>query len=153
SPIKSKMKETGAPLAGEMSGHVFFADRYFGYDDALYAAVRLIAATIRIGQSLADLRDTIPETVATPELRLPVARERKVGAVEQVLAALRADGVAVNDTDGVRVDTPDGWWLLRPSNTEDVLVVRAEAADEGGLARLMAEVDARLAAVGIRRPG
>lgn len=153
SPIKSKMKETGAPLAGEMSGHVFFADRYFGYDDALYAAVRLIAATIRIGQSLADLRDTMPETVATPELRFPVARERKVAAVEQVLAALRADGVAVNDTDGVRVDTPEGWWLLRPSNTEDVLVVRAEAADEGGLARLMAEVDARLAAVGIRRPG
>lgn len=153
SPIKSKMKETGAPLAGEMSGHVFFADRYFGYDDALYAAVRLIAATIRIGQSLADLRDTMPETVATPELRFPVARERKVAAVEQALAALRADGVAVNDTDGVRVDTPDGWWLLRPSNTEDVLVVRAEARDQGGLDRLMAEVDARLAAVGIRRPG
>lgn len=152
SPIKSKMKETGAPLAGEMSGHVFFADRYFGYDDALYAAVRLIAATIRIGESLTGLRDAMPEMVATPELRFAVPRERKVAAVSEVLAALRADGRQVNDTDGVRVDTPDGWWLLRSSNTEDVLVVRAEARDGGGLDRLMAEVDARLEAVGLSRP-
>lgn len=153
SPIKSKMKETGAPLAGEMSGHVFFADKYFGYDDALYAAVRLIAATIRIGQSLTDLHDAMPEMVATPELRFAVARERKVAAVAEVLAALVTEGRTVNDTDGVRVDTPDGWWLLRSSNTEDVLVVRAEARDVEGLERLMAEVDARLAAVGLSRGG
>ncbi|MGV3512127.1 MAG: phosphoglucomutase/phosphomannomutase PgmG [Novosphingobium sp.] len=152
SPIKSKMKETSAPLAGEMSGHMFFADKYFGYDDALYAAVRLIAATGRLGKSVTAMRDAMPHMVATPEMRFAVLRERKVAVVDEVLAALRRDGSSVNDTDGVRVDTPDGWWLLRPSNTEDVLVVRAEASDEGGLARLMAEVDARLDAVGIRRP-
>lgn len=152
SPIKSKMKETHAPLAGEMSGHMFFADKYFGYDDALYAAVRLIGATVRLGRTVTQMRDGMPEMVATPEYRFAVPRQRKVPAVDEVLAGLRADGRTVNDTDGVRVDTADGWWLLRPSNTEDVLVVRAEAADEGGLARLMAEVDARLAAVGIRRP-
>lgn len=152
SPIKSKMKETLAPLAGEMSGHMFFADRYFGFDDALYAAVRLIAATVTLGKSVTQMRDGMPEMVATPELRFAVPRERKAAAVAEVLHGLRADGAAVNDTDGVRVDTTDGWWLLRSSNTEDVLVVRAESADQGGLDRLMAEVDARLAAVGIRRP-
>lgn len=152
SPIKSKMKETLAPLAGEMSGHMFFADRYFGYDDALYAAVRLIAATVRLGKSVTQMRDAMPTMVATPELRFAVPREHKGTAVAEVLQNLRTDGAVVNDTDGVRVDTADGWWLLRSSNTEDVLVVRAESADQGGLDRLMAEVDARLAAVGIRRP-
>lgn len=151
SPIKSKMKETGAPLAGEMSGHMFFADKYFGFDDALYAAVRLIAATVRIGTSLTALRDAMPERVATPELRFPVDEVRKFTAVEDVLGHLRADGIAVNDTDGVRVDTPDGWWLLRASNTQDMLVVRAESESGEGLARLLAEVDARLAAVGLKR--
>lgn len=152
SPIKSKMKETLAPLAGEMSGHMFFADRYFGYDDALYAAVRLIAATVGLGKSVTQMRDAMPTMVATPELRFAVPREQKGTAVAEVLQNLRTDGAVVNDTDGVRVDTADGWWLLRSSNTEDVLVVRAESADQGGLDRLMAEVDARLAAVGIRRP-
>jgi len=152
SPIKSKMKETLAPLAGEMSGHMFFADRYFGYDDALYAAVRLIAATVGLGKSVTQMRDAMPTMVATPELRFAVPREQKGTAVAEVLQNLRTDGAVVNDTDGVRVDTADGWWLLRSSNTEDVLVVRAESADQGGLDRLMAEVDARLATVGIRRP-
>ncbi|WP_298286669.1 phosphoglucomutase/phosphomannomutase PgmG [Novosphingobium sp.] len=151
SPIKSKMKETGAPLAGEMSGHMFFADRYFGFDDALYAAVRLIAALVRIGTSLTALRDAMPERVATPELRFQVDEARKFAAVDEVLAHLIADGVAVNQTDGVRVDRPDGWWLLRASNTQDVLVVRAESRSDEGLARLLAEVDARLAAVGLSR--
>lgn len=151
SPIKSKMKETGAPLAGEMSGHMFFADRYFGFDDALYAAVRLIAATIRIGTSLTALRDAMPERIATPELRFHVDEARKFAAVDEVLRELRADGVQLNDTDGVRVDTPDGWWLLRASNTQDVLVVRAESDSDEGLARLLSEVDARLAAVGLQR--
>ncbi|HQS69360.1 MAG: phosphomannomutase [Novosphingobium sp. 28-62-57] len=151
SPIKSKMKETGAPLAGEMSGHMFFADRYFGFDDALYAAVRLIAALVRIGTSLTALRDAMPERVATPELRFQVDEARKFAAVDEVLAHLITDGVAVNQTDGVRVDRPDGWWLLRASNTQDVLVVRAESRSDEGLARLLAEVDARLAAVGLSR--
>ena len=151
SPIKSKMKETNAPLAGEMSGHIFFADKYFGFDDALYAAVRLIGVVIRLGRSLSELRDAMPDTLATPELRFAVDQQRKSEVVEEVQARLTAEGRIFSDVDGVRVDTPDGWWLLRASNTEDMLVVRAEAQDEGGLARLMAEVDARLAAVGIVR--
>ncbi len=151
SPIKSKMKETGAPLAGEMSGHMFFADRYFGFDDALYAAVRLIAAIVRIGTSLTDLRDAMPERVATPELRFQVDETRKFAAVDEVLAQLIADGITVNQTDGVRVETPDGWWLLRASNTQDVLVVRAESRSDEGLDRLLGEVDACLAAVGLAR--
>ncbi|SMC72380.1 phosphoglucomutase/phosphomannomutase PgmG [Novosphingobium sp. B1] len=151
SPIKSKMKETSAPLAGEMSGHIFFADKYFGFDDALYAAVRLIGVLARLRRSLSELRDAMPQTVATPELRFAVDRQRKAAAVCEVQEMLAADGCCFSDVDGVRVDTTDGWWLLRASNTEDMLVVRAEAKDEGGLARLMAEVDARLAAVGIVR--
>uniref|UniRef100_UPI003B9A9465 phosphomannomutase/phosphoglucomutase n=1 Tax=Novosphingobium sp. TaxID=1874826 RepID=UPI003B9A9465 len=151
SPIKSKMKETGAPLAGEMSGHMFFADRYFGFDDALYAAMRLIAATIRIGTSLTAMRDAMPERIATPELRFHVDEARKFAAVDEVLRELPADGAQLNDTDGVRVDTADGWWLLRASNTQDVLVVRAESDSDEGLARLLAEVDVRLAAVGLER--
>ncbi|HQS96647.1 MAG: phosphomannomutase [Novosphingobium sp. 17-62-19] len=151
SPLKSKMKETGAPLAGEMSGHMFFADRYFGFDDALYAAVRLIAATIRIGTALTALRDAMPERVATPELRFQVDEVRKFAAVDEVLGHLLADGVPVNQIDGVRVETPDGWWLLRASNTQDVLVVRAESKSDEGLASLLVEVDRRLAAVGLMR--
>ena len=151
SPLKSKMKETGAPLAGEMSGHMFFADRYFGYDDAVYAAVRLIAATIRTGSRLSELRDRMPERVSTPELRFHVDEARKFAAVDEVLARLLEEGVSVNQIDGVRVESPDGWWLLRASNTQDVLVVRAESQSDEGLARLLAEVDARLAAVGLVR--
>ncbi|MDP3550213.1 MAG: phosphomannomutase/phosphoglucomutase [Novosphingobium sp.] len=155
SPLKSKMKETGAPLAGEMSGHMFFADKYFGYDDALYAAVRLIAATVRIGMSLTALRDAMPERIATPELRFQVDEARKFAVVDEVLGQLIADGVPdgvqVHQIDGVRVETPDGWWLLRASNTQDVLVVRAESTSDEGLAGLLAEVDARLAAVGLKR--
>lgn len=151
SPIKSKMKETGAPLAGEMTGHVFFADYYYGFDDALYAAVRLIAATVRIGQSVADLRDAMPAMINTPELRFQVDEARKFAVVDEVHARLRSAGARVNDVDGVRVDTDDGWWLLRASNTQDALVVRAESDCEAGLARLMAQVDAQLAQSGIVR--
>src|SRR5690606_15458050 len=137
--IKSKMKETHAPLAGEMSGHVFFADGYYGYDDALYAAVRLIAASARIGTSVTGLRSAMPEMRNTPELRFQVDESRKFAAIEEVKARLAsASGdVRVDDTDGVRVTTPDGWWLLRASNTQDVLVARAESYTEEGLERLL----------------
>ncbi|MFN3424396.1 MAG: phosphoglucomutase/phosphomannomutase PgmG [Novosphingobium meiothermophilum] len=150
-PIKSKMKEIGAPLAGEMSGHMFFADRYFGYDDALYAAMRLIAATVRSETTLGAMRDALPQRVATPELRFAVDEARRFAAVDEVARALAAEGIGFNATDGVRVDTSEGWWLLRASNTQDMLVVRAESTTAEGLARLLAEVDARLAAVGLSR--
>jgi phosphomannomutase len=149
--IKTKMKETGAPLAGEMSGHIFFAQDYYGFDDALYAAVRLISSAHVSGKSMTQLRGEMPAMVNTPELRFQVDESRKFEVIAEVLDRLKADGAEVNDTDGARVNTPDGWWLLRASNTQDVLVARAEAKDQAGLDRLMAQIDAQLAASGLER--
>jgi len=149
--IKSKMKETGAPLAGEMSGHIFFKHRWYGFDDALYAAVRLIEAVSASGKSLTELKEAMPQAVATPELRFQVDEIRKFAIVEEVRDRLAADGARVDATDGVRVSTGDGWWLLRASNTQDVLVARAEAGDEAGLERLVAQIDDQLARSGVER--
>jgi phosphomannomutase len=150
--IKTKMAETGAPLAGEMSGHIFYADRYYGYDDALYAAVRLLDILARGEESLAALRDKLPAVVNTPELRFPCAESRKFAVIEEVRERLQRAGAAMSDIDGVRVKTQDGWWLLRASNTQDVLVARAEAKDEAGLGRLKALLAEQLKASGIAPP-
>ena len=149
--IKSKMKETGAPLAGEMSGHVFFAHDYYGFDDALYAAVRLIAASVRLGKSVTALRGAMKPLVNTPELRFQVDESRKFAVIDEVKDRLAGAGADVNATDGVRVNTADGWWLLRASNTQDVLVARAESSDQAGLDRLMEQIDGQLAASGLER--
>ena len=149
--IKSKMKELSSPLAGEMSGHVFFADDYYGYDDALYAGVRLIAASARLGKSVTELRGEMPEMLNTPEMRFQVDESRKFAAIDEVKARLSGSGADVNATDGVRVTTDDGWWLLRASNTQDVLVARAESDDEEGLARLIAQIDEQLSLSGLER--
>jgi phosphomannomutase len=149
--IKSKMKETGAPLAGEMSGHVFFKHRWYGFDDALYAAVRLIEAVSASGKSLTEIKDAMPKAVATPEMRFQVDEVRKFAIVDEVRDRLAADGAKVDATDGVRVSTSDGWWLLRASNTQDVLVARAEAKDEAGVQRLVAQIDDQLARSGVKR--
>ncbi len=147
--IKAKMKETGAPLAGEMSGHIFFAHDYYGFDDALYAAVRLMQAIDRLGGSLTALKSAMPQVVNTPELRFQSTEERKFAVVREVLERLRASGATVDETDGARVTTADGWWLLRASNTQDVLVARAEATDDAALARLMDAINAQLAQSGV----
>ena len=149
--IKSKMKETGSPLAGEMSGHVFFADQYYGYDDALYGGVRLILASARLGKSVTDLRSAMPDMINTPEMRFQVDESRKCAVIDEVKARLVDSTDEVNDTDGVRVTNDDGWWLLRASNTQDVLVARAESDSEAGLERLMAQIDGQLAASGLER--
>jgi phosphomannomutase len=152
--IKTKMKETGAPLAGEMSGHVFFAKDYYdfyGFDDAQFAAIQLIRAVASQGGSLTALKDAMPPMINTPEMRFQVSEERKFAVIDEVLDRLDAEGADVNRTDGARVNTADGWWLLRASNTQDVLVARAEAQDEAGLDRLMAMIDAQLAASGLER--
>ena len=149
--IKSKMKETKAPLAGEMSGHVFFADDYYGFDDALYAGVRLIAASARLGRSVTDLRSAMPAMINTPEMRFQVDESRKFAAIEEVAARIAASDAVADTTDGVRVTTDDGWWLLRASNTQDVLVARAESESEDGLARLMTQIDEQLALSGLER--
>ncbi|MGE4350822.1 MAG: phosphomannomutase, partial [Bdellovibrionales bacterium] len=138
--IKVKMAETNSPLAGEMSGHIFFADKYYGYDDAIYCGVRLLSLLETFDTSLADLRDTLPEMVNTPEIRFEVTEDRKFAIVEEVRERLAAKGAKVDATDGVRVLTEDGWWLLRASNTQAVLVARAEAKDQEGLSRLKAQM-------------
>jgi phosphomannomutase len=150
--IKVKMAETNSPLAGEMSGHIFFADTYYGYDDAVYAAIRLLSVVGAAGKSLAELRDTLPSTVATPELRFPVDESRKFGVIDEVKKRLSVSGAKVNDTDGVRVMTADGWWLLRASNTQAVLVARAESQDEDGLRRLKQQIDNQLKESGLVLP-
>ena len=149
--IKSKMKETGSPLAGEMSGHVFFADEYYGFDDALYAGVRLILASVRLGKSVTQLRGDMPAMINTPEMRFQVDESRKFAAIDEVKARLANSPAQVDGTDGVRVTTDDGWWLLRASNTQDVLVARAESDSEEGLARLMAQIDEQLRLSGLER--
>jgi phosphomannomutase len=149
--IKSKMKETASPLAGEMSGHIFFKHRWYGFDDALYAAVRMIEAVGESGKSLTQLVDEMPKSVATPEMRFPVDESRKFSVVREVLDRLTSAAAEVNNVDGARVNTPDGWWLLRASNTQDVLVARAEAKDEAALDRLIAQLDEQLAESGVER--
>ncbi|HEU0118841.1 MAG TPA: phosphomannomutase/phosphoglucomutase [Alphaproteobacteria bacterium] len=150
--IKSKMAETKSPLAGEMSGHVFFADKYYGYDDAIYAAVRLLTTVSTSGKTLAQWRDELPSTVSTPELRFPVAEERKFKVIEEVKTRLKKSGAKVNDIDGVRVMTEDGWWLLRASNTQAVLVARAESQSTAGLERLKNLLSDQLEASGLSLP-
>ena len=152
SPIKRKMAETGAPLAGEMSGHVFFADRYFGYDDGLYAAVRLLDAVAESGAGMAELLDRLPATEATPEIRFDCGEARKFAVVADIADRLRRRGAEVVDVDGVRVTDRDGWWLLRASNTQAALVARCEASDEDSLRRLKATLAAELAASGVAAP-
>jgi phosphomannomutase len=150
--IKAKMAETGSPLAGEMSGHIFFADHWYGFDDALYAAVRTLGIVSRGGEKLSAIRDALPHVVNTPELRFDCDDRRKFAVIEEVAGRLRAEGANVAETDGVRVLTPDGWWLLRASNTQAVLVARAEAADAAGLERLKTALVRQLEASGLAAP-
>ncbi|WP_420564280.1 phosphoglucomutase/phosphomannomutase PgmG [Thalassobaculum sp.] len=151
--IKTKMAETGAPLAGEMSGHLFFKDRYYGFDDALYAAVRLLSLVGGSERPVSAWRDDLPSVLNTPEIRFPCAEDRKFPAIAAVKAALagRAD-VVVNDVDGVRVSSQDGWWLLRASNTQDVLVARCEAQSVEALERLKDQVRIAIRGVGLDVP-
>ena len=150
--IKTKMAELNSPLAGEMSGHIFFADTFYGFDDALYCGLRLLDILANSPQSLAEMRDGLPQLVNTPELRFECEEARKFGIVEEVKARLQKAGAKVNDIDGVRVSTPDGWWLLRASNTQAVLVARCESTNEAGLERLKGELRAALAASGLMLP-
>ena len=127
--IKEKMKEEKAALGGEMSGHIFFADRYFGYDDAVYASCRLIELLSRTDERLSGLLGDVPKTFITPEIRVDCPDEIKFRVVEKVKEVLRKDHPII-DVDGVRVKFEDGWGLVRPSNTQPALVLRFEASTE-----------------------
>ena len=124
--IKKKMKEEGAPLAGEMSGHVCFAENYFGYDDATFAACRLVEILSKTDKTLSGLLADIPKTFTTPEIRIDCPDEKKFGIVKNIKAFFDKNYDTI-DIDGVRVVFKDGWGLVRPSNTQPVLVLRFEA--------------------------
>lgn len=147
--IKARMAETGAPLAGEMSGHIFFAEDYYGFDDGLYAAVKTLSVLAGAGRSLAEFRQSLPDLRNTPELRFPCPEDRKFSAVAEAARRLIAAGAAIIDVDGIRVQLDDGWWLLRASNTENALVGRCEGVTDAGLARAKTALAETLVGVGI----
>ena len=152
SHMKTRLKEISAPLAGEMSGHLFIADGWYGFDDALLAAVAVLKEMAETSQDITQFVDHLPTVFATPELRIPCLETEKFGLVEAVADAITAQsdsgGFEVNTIDGIRVTTDDGWWLIRASNTGAELVARAEGKDETGLARLRHAIYQRLEAAG-----
>ena len=151
--IKSKMIETGAPLAGEMSAHIFFKHRYYGFDDALYAAVCMMSVLTHADETLDQMRDAMPQMMNTPEIRFDCPEDRKFKVAEEVLERLKGNtDVDVLAIDGVRVTNVDGWWLLRASNTQAALSVRCESSTSEGLERLKAALSAQLKASGIAAP-
>lgn len=152
--IKDKMAETGSPLAGEMSGHIFFADKYYGFDDAPYCAVRLAGILARSDEPLSARLAKLPVMHNTPETRFEIDEHRKFEAMREIAERVKAhsNGADVNDLDGVRVTNKDGWWLLRASNTQNVLVARAEAYTPEGLERLKQAIVDNLRASDIPAP-
>ena len=148
--IKAKMKETGAPLAGEMSGHIFFADDYDGFDDGLYAAVRLLDVLAHQEKSLKQLRQELPATLNTPEVRVVCPEGEKFNLISRLsTAAVQNADLEVNSTDGIRAKFRDGWWLARASNTQEALSIRCEAQTEETLQALKEMVAEYLAKEGV----
>jgi phosphomannomutase/phosphoglucomutase len=142
--LKSKMKEEKALLGGEMSGHIFFADRYFGYDDAIYASCRLLEILSQSQKTIPELLSDVPKTFTTPEIRIDCPDDRKFPLVERVRESFRKEYPIV-DVDGVRVLFPDGWGLVRASNTQPVLVLRFEARSAERLQEIRTLVENRVA--------
>lgn len=146
--MKQKMRETGAPLGGELSGHICFADEYFGFDDALYDACRLIDLVARSPEPLSEQVARFPHYVSTAEIRIEVTEEVKFGLVDRALEHFRRDREVI-DVDGVRVLFGDGWGLLRASNTQPVIVARYEARTRERLEEIRAEIEGWLRAQGV----
>ncbi len=147
--VKDKMRELNAPLAGELSGHIFFADKYYGFDDALYCAVRLLNELSKVEDGgLSSLTKHLPVLFNTPEIRIEVDEAEKFFLVPKVAKSLKEQNIEFDDIDGVRVSSPDGWWLLRPSNTQNVLVARVESNSEQGLVRLKNMASAEIEKLG-----
>jgi phosphomannomutase / phosphoglucomutase len=145
--IKAKMKETHAELAGEMSGHFFFAERWFGFDDGMYAAARLLEILAASPEGIQSLFDALPKPLATPELKIELNEGEQHAFIERFVAQAQFEGARINLIDGVRADWPDGWGLVRASNTTPVLVVRFEAHDEAAMSRIQNLFRAQLLAL------
>jgi phosphomannomutase/phosphoglucomutase len=148
--IKAKMRELKSPFAGEMSGHMFFADEYYGYDDALYSALRLLRLVKESGKKLSELVSTIPVYHTSPEIRLEFSDEKKFKLVEFVKNYFRGKGYSLVDVDGVRVYIKSGWGLVRASNTGPEIIVRYEAKDPNDLEAIRQELEEALAAGGFK---
>jgi phosphomannomutase/phosphoglucomutase len=145
--LKAKMRETGAKLGGEMSGHIFFADRYYGFDDAIYAGARMLEIIAKSEQPLSEMLSDLPVTVFTPEIRVECADDIKFELAARATARFRELGYDLIDIDGVRVQFEKGWGLIRASNTQPVLVMRFEASDEETLAEYRSIVEKELDAL------
>lgn len=155
--VKAKMKELESPLAGEMSGHIFFADQYLanknkGYDDALYAAIRIINIVVKSGKKLSDLRKALPATFSTPEYRIEVKDEKKFAIITKMQDDLKIEGQDFNDIDGVRADCDLGWWLVRASNTQAAISARCESDSKENLEKLKLILKERLEKYGVETP-
>ncbi|ASX28531.1 phosphomannomutase [Rickettsia sp. MEAM1 (Bemisia tabaci)] len=147
--IKSKMAESKALLAGEMSGHIFFADKYFGFDDAIYAGLRFLDLLTRSSKTLDEIIDELPKSYSTPEVKIFVSSELKLQIIEEIKEKLLKDKIEFNDIDGVRVNTEDGWWLLRSSNTESAIIARAESSNAEKLEELKTMINQLLSKYGL----
>ncbi len=152
SHMKKRMKAIEAPLAGEMSGHVFIKDGFYGFDDALYVGIRVLSQMAKTGQSITDFIDSLPPHYATPEIRIDCSDETKFGVIENIAKYVSRKTAYTNVTliDGVRVRIDDGWWLLRASNTEAALVARAEGKTPVSLASLVKDIESALATAGLK---
>jgi len=144
--IKAKMRETGAILAGEMSGHIFFADRFYGFDDACYAGGRMLEILSKTDQSLSQIFAEFPQTFATSEIRINCAEEKKTWLIEKLVAEFSNTNEIVT-IDGIRIKFENGWGLVRPSNTQALLILRFEANSEENLTLIRQTVESRVKAL------
>ncbi|WP_425363616.1 phosphomannomutase/phosphoglucomutase [Candidatus Tisiphia endosymbiont of Hybos culiciformis] len=151
--IKDKMQTTRALLGGETSGHIFFADKYYGYDDAIYAALRFLDLLSRSDKTLDDMIDELPKCYSTPEISVPVPDDLKFDIIQQIKEDLISKNIAFNDIDGIRIDSPidsNAWWLLRASNTEAKIIARYESDSLEGLNSIKSELSSLLAKYGVK---
>ena len=153
--MKSRMAEIGCALAGEMSGHIFIKDNYHGFDDALYVAVRVLNTMTKTQKTITDFMDELPQSFTSPECRVDCDDDRKFEVMNALQAHVKTqyEHSALTLIDGIRVNQTDGWWLIRASNTEAVLVVRAEGDDEAALAAKISDIQSLLASQNIHWNG
>ena len=144
SVIKDKMEELNSPLSGEMSGHIMYKDNFFGYDDAMYVALRLLQIISKKEIPLSEIISKYPKTYSTPETRIKVIESRKFKIVEEIIERLSKENLKVISIDGVRVENNEGWWGIRASNTENALTVRAEALSEESLKKMKKNIESQL---------
>ena len=149
SPIKEKMKEINSPVSGEMSGHVCYGDDFYGYDDAMYVALRLLRIISNEEKTLSDLMSFYPKTFATPETRFDVLESRKFIIIEEIKNRLSDISGKVIDIDGIRVENNLGWFLIRASNTQNQLTCRAEALNKKNLITLTSTIENQLLLSGV----